>query len=108
MAVAHALLKAPEANNVVAVARNKSSLDSLKEQYPKQVEVLAGDLSDFSYAKKAVELATSAFGQLDGLILNHGILDPVTRMVDANAKEWSKNFDTNFFSVVAFVSHVFE
>ena len=96
-------MKAPEANNLVALALDKSALGKLKEQYPKQVEVLAGDLSDSAFAQKAVDLAHSAFGQLDGLVLNHGKLEPVTRIAVSDTEEWRKTFDLNFFSLVAFV-----
>ena len=65
---------------------------------------MAGDMSDFSSGKKAVELTMKEFGQIDGLVLNHGMLPPVTRVVDSNTEEWRHNFDVNFFSCVAFVS----
>jgi len=88
---------------VVAVARSKAPLEALQSQYPKQVRFVAGDLSDFSLGQKAVDLAVKEFGRLDGLIVNHGILEPVTRVGDSEAEEWRKNFDVNFFSAVAIV-----
>jgi NAD(P)-dependent dehydrogenase (short-subunit alcohol dehydrogenase family) len=68
------------------------------------VEVLSADLSDLSVGKKAVELAVSSFGRLDGLVLNHGSLGPVGRIADFDAEAWKTGYDTNFFSAVAFVS----
>ena len=38
-----------------------------------------------------------------GLIVNHGIIDPVTKLRDTNAEDWKKTFDVNFMSAVAFV-----
>ena len=66
--------------------------------------MLAGNLGDFPLAQKAVESALEAFGKLDGLILNHGMMDPVTKIETGDIEEWKKLFDVNFFSLVAFVS----
>ena len=98
------LLQAPQSCNVVVLSRNVESLQKLKEQYGKQVEVLSGDVSDFSLAQRAVDLAIKSFGQLDGLVLNHGILGQVGKVALANLEAWRAAFDTNFFSLVAFVS----
>ena len=66
--------------------------------------MLVGNLGDFSLAQKAVKSALEAFGKLDGLILNHGMMDPVTKIETSDVEEWRKLFDVNFFSLVAFVS----
>ncbi|KAJ5691980.1 oxidoreductase [Penicillium macrosclerotiorum] len=102
LAMAKYLLSAPQAHNVVVVARTLEPLQKLKEQYSSQVEVVNGDLADFSMAQKAVDAAIKSFGQLDGMILNHGILGQVGKIADADIDEWKKCFDVNFFSLVAF------
>jgi NADP-dependent 3-hydroxy acid dehydrogenase YdfG len=65
-----------------------------------------GDLADFSLGQRAVDLAVSKWSQIDGLIINHGVLDPVKRIADSDAKEWSKAFDVNVFSAIAMVLYV--
>jgi len=65
--------------------------------------VLAGDVSDFSLAKKAVELALDRWGRLDALIVNHGTLDPVKKVADSSPEEWRSAFDVNVFSAVGLV-----
>ncbi|KAL1979984.1 hypothetical protein VTN96DRAFT_4830 [Rasamsonia emersonii] len=90
------------ANNLVVLARTAEPLQKLKEQYPKQVEVLTGDVADFSLGEKAVKLALSSFGRLDGLVLNHGILGQVGKIADADLEQWKQGFDVNFLSLVAF------
>ena len=101
-AIAEFLLQ--NSHNVVLIARTENPLDELRKRYPKQVLVLAGNLGDFSLAQKSVESALEAFGKLDGLILNHGMMDPVTKIETSDIEEWKKLFDVNFFSLVAFVS----
>ncbi|OKP08292.1 hypothetical protein PENSUB_5659 [Penicillium subrubescens] len=102
LAIAKYLLTAPQAHNVVVVARSVEPLEKLKEQYSKQVEVVNGDLADFSLAQKAVDAAIKSFGQLDGVVLNHGILGQVGKIAAADVDQWKKDFDVNFFSLVAF------
>ena len=95
-----------QSHNVVVLARSKEPLDELANKYPGRVKVLAGDMSDFTLSQKAVDLTMSAFGSLDGLIINHGILAPVSRVKNSEAEAWRKSFDVNFFSAVAFVCSV--
>ncbi|KAJ5667858.1 uncharacterized protein N7477_006428 [Penicillium maclennaniae] len=102
LAIARYLLSAPQSHNVVVVARSVEPLQKLKEQYSKQVEVVNGDLADFSLAQKVVDTAIKAFGQLDGMVLNHGILGQVGTIATADLKEWQQGFDVNFISLVAF------
>jgi NADP-dependent 3-hydroxy acid dehydrogenase YdfG len=87
------------------IARSVEPLQKLKEQYNKQVEVLNGDLADFSLGQKAVDLAIKTFGRLDGLVLNHGILGQVGKIDKADPEQWKLGFDVNFISFVAFVRH---
>ncbi|KAL8758016.1 MAG: hypothetical protein Q9199_001800 [Rusavskia elegans] len=92
-----------ESHNVVLLARTAGPLENLKARSPGQVSICTGDLADFSLAERSVAIAKEDFGQLDGLILNHGILAPATRIADSSPKEWQHCFDVNFFSLVAFV-----
>jgi NAD(P)-dependent dehydrogenase (short-subunit alcohol dehydrogenase family) len=91
-------------HNVTILARGEAPLRELQSQYPKQVQFIAGDLSDFSLAQTAVDLTVKEFGQLDGLVINHGILPPVAQIGESEIDGWKHNFDINFFSAIAFVS----
>ncbi|KAG9584766.1 NAD(P)-binding protein, partial [Aureobasidium melanogenum] len=101
LAIAHYLLK--QSCRVVTVARSREPMDKLSKQYPGQVEVLAGDLSDLSLGQKAADLAKSKWQRLDSIIVNHGILDPVKRVANVEAEEWRQLFDVNVFSAIALV-----
>lgn len=91
-------------HNVVILARGKEALEKLQSDHPKQVRVVAGDMADLSLAQTAVEVAEKEFGQIDGLVINHGVLPPVTTIEKCDIEAWKQNFDVNFFSAVAFVS----
>ena len=101
LAVARYLIEA--SHNVVLLARSDAPLQELKSKYPQQVRVVAADLSDAAIAEQTFS-STLAGGQIDGLVLNHGTLEPVTRIADGGIDAWKSGFDVNFFSAVAWVS----
>lgn len=101
-AIAEYLLN--QSHNVTLIARTEKPLEELRKRYPKRSLVLAGDLRDISLAQKAVDMTLKKFGELDGVIVNHGMMDPVTKIETSDIEEWKKLFDVNFFSSVAFVS----
>ncbi|KAI4249150.1 MAG: hypothetical protein L6R40_000608 [Gallowayella cf. fulva] len=90
-------------HNVVLVARSAEALKMLQAKAPDRVSICVGDLADFSLGEKSVEIANKDFGRLDGLILNHGMLEPATRIADSDPNAWRQCFDVNFFSLVALV-----
>jgi len=99
LAIAHFLLQ--RSHKLVVVARSEPPLRELEKQYNGQVAVLPGDLADLSLGSKAVELAKTYWQRLDGLIVNHAVLDPVKRITNSSAEEWRVAFDVNFFSALA-------
>ena len=52
------------------------------------MQVLPGDLTYYSLGKKAVDLAVSKWGKLDGMVLNHGTLGPVDRIANNGSSDW--------------------
>src|SRR3569833_570683 len=128
LAVARDLIQA--SHKVVLVARSESELAALKKQNPSQVEYKVADLTKFEVrtylplkpeparhtehrldfrpstqvAPIIVDLAVKTFGRLDGVVINHGVLSPMTRIADCNVDEWRQLFDANFFSAIALVS----
>ncbi|OBT57186.1 hypothetical protein VE04_02378 [Pseudogymnoascus sp. 24MN13] len=78
-------------------------MEELKGGFPGKVEIVVGDATAEEVPQKAVSLALSSFSRLDGLILNHGTLEPVARIADATASAWRAAFDTNVFSCISFI-----
>ena len=93
-------------HNLVLVARSRTVLDELEARSSGHVEIQCGDFTDFNLGQKAVDLAISKFGKLDGIVLNHGTLGEVKRIAEGSTEEWRKTFDVNFFSIVACVKAV--
>ncbi|CCF46522.1 short-chain dehydrogenase [Colletotrichum higginsianum] len=101
LAIAQHLLK--ESHKVVLAARSKDQLETLKAAHPGQVEYVAGDLGDLKTIPKIAEAAVKTFGKIDGIVINHGVLEPVTRLADSSIDEWKKAYDINVFSGLALV-----
>ncbi|KKA30075.1 hypothetical protein TD95_005375 [Thielaviopsis punctulata] len=104
LGIAQALIAAK--HKVVLTARNAASLEKLKAENPEQVAFLAGDITDYSIGEKLVSLAESTFGGLDGVVVNHGVLEPVKKLAEAPVEEWKTLYDINVFSGVALAKAV--
>ena len=102
LAIAEYLLQ--KSHNIVALARSRDALEQIREKYPEHVRIVTGDLGDLSLAQQAVDLAAKEFGRLDGLIVNHGMIEPVAKIRDCKPEDWKRTFDVNLISAVAFVS----
>jgi NAD(P)-dependent dehydrogenase (short-subunit alcohol dehydrogenase family) len=104
LAVVDFLLKAPEKHKLVVVGRNEKALQDIESRAPFRIKAAAGDLSNLSLGQAAVDLAVSAFGRVDGLVINHGTLGEVKRIADCDLVGVRETFDINYFSAVACVS----
>ncbi|GAB1312165.1 Benzil reductase ((S)-benzoin forming) IRC24 [Madurella fahalii] len=99
LAVAKSLLAA--SHQVVLVSRSAEQLQSLKDQFPSQVAYLAADMTVSDTAFRVTELAILTFGRIDGVVVNHGALSPMTRIEHASVEEWKQLYDANLFSALA-------
>ncbi|KAI9688742.1 MAG: hypothetical protein M1822_001099 [Bathelium mastoideum] len=45
----------------------------------------------------------SRWGRVDGLVVNHGVLDPVKRISESFVAEWKEAFDINVFGSLALI-----
>ncbi|EPX71742.1 uncharacterized protein SOCG_03678 [Schizosaccharomyces octosporus yFS286] len=86
-------------SKVVAVSRSLTKeLETLLLQHPDSFVHVQGDVSET--AKSSVDTAIKKFGRLDAIILNAGLVEPISKIEDADVNQWKKLFDVNFFSVV--------
>ena len=88
----------------MVTARSKPALEELQTHHPKQVRVEIGDTADSLLPKRVIGTAITEFKKIDGIVINHGTVDPVTRIADAKVEDWRNSFDADFFSAVAFVN----
>lgn len=92
--------KDPE-NKLIAVSRSEDKLRVLQDKYGEdRVGIVSGDVSRKDTNLRAIDLALSKFGQINSIIANAGVLDPVAPAKDADIDQWRRLFDINFFAVV--------
>ncbi|TLD22127.1 hypothetical protein PspLS_07937 [Pyricularia sp. CBS 133598] len=102
LAIAQYLLQA--SHKVVLVARSEDNILKLKERYPDQVVYCKADLGTKEPSTSVItESAIKTFGQLDGLVLNHGTLEPLGRLENAKLDEWMQAYNTNLFSCLSLI-----
>lgn len=82
------------------LSRSESSLKEIQQNAPDNVEIVAGDASDLSLGERAAHAATERWGRVDGLVVNHGQVEPVQRIADADINYWREAFDINVWSAV--------
>jgi NAD(P)-dependent dehydrogenase (short-subunit alcohol dehydrogenase family) len=86
---------------VVGIARGKQEELSKKEGY----WGIEGDVADERVLSEAVALAKTKFGgRLDAVIVNAGVLEPITRIEGLNVDDLKRSFDINFFSPVSLIT----
>ncbi len=86
--------------NLVLVAR--SACDIPNDESVKQLQI---DVAESDCPKKVVAAAVDAWGKVDGVVFNAGVIEPIKRIKDADISEWQHLFNVNFFSVVALVGY---
>ncbi|KAK3396056.1 hypothetical protein B0T20DRAFT_259659 [Sordaria brevicollis] len=101
LAVVQDLLKA--SHKVVLVARSPMGVSDLLKDYPEQIKFLAADMTVPDTAHRAVELALLSYGKLDGVVVNHGVLTPITRLAESSIEDWKTHYDVNVFSALSIV-----
>ncbi|KAF9571078.1 hypothetical protein EC968_001062 [Mortierella alpina] len=96
--------------NVIGVARSQDALQQLSLYIENDLKLkdrfkfVVGDITLESTATQALTLATNSWsGQLNGLVLNAAVLDPVGSIATTSVDDWKKSFDVNFFSIVTIV-----
>ncbi|EPY50090.1 hypothetical protein SPOG_03559 [Schizosaccharomyces cryophilus OY26] len=86
-------------SKVVAVSRSLTKeLEALLLQHPDSFVHVQGDVT--KTAQSSVETAISKFGRLDAIVLNAGLVNPISKIEDADVNQWRTLFEVNFFSVV--------
>lgn len=102
-AIVNTLLTSSSSACILATARTTSALSALSWQYPDRVAAVEGNMTDPTLPQRAVDTAMQRWGRLDGLVVNHAVVEPVARIGDAVVEEWKAAFDVNVFSVIALV-----
>jgi len=87
---------------VALAARDRSALEEVASELEAdggRALVVPCDVSDYASVRTAVEQAVEAFGGLDVLVNNAGLIDPIARITDSDPDAWSRVIDVNLKGV---------
>ncbi|CAL1700765.1 unnamed protein product [Somion occarium] len=89
--------------HVVTLSRSKSpELLKLTKAHPAALLAIECDVTDATALSRVIGLAEKTYHNIDGLILNAGVLEPMGKIGDPSISldSWKQHFDVNFFSLV--------
>lgn len=85
--------------NVALLARNHEAISALAEEIGPQALAVPCDVADWRSVSEAVDRVVVAWGRLDVLINNAGIIDPIARIADADPTAWARLIEINLTGV---------
>ncbi|MCV2881974.1 SDR family oxidoreductase [Actibacterium sp. XHP0104] len=86
---------AGEGANVVLLARSGGAIGELAAEIGERALALTCDVADFGAVQGAVNAARQAFGGVDVLINNAGVIEPISLLGKADPAEWAHLIDIN-------------
>ena len=81
--------------NIALVARSGGAVEALAQEIGTKAIAIACDVSDWTQAADAVARTIEAFGTVDILMNNAGLIDPISRIEDADPLAWGQVVDVN-------------
>lgn len=88
--------------NVVLLARSDDRIRRIAAEITADggtALAVPGDVSRYADVAAAVDAATGAYGRLDLLVNNAGLIDPVARIADSDVDAWDRIVDINLKGV---------
>ncbi len=85
--------------NVVLCARSTDAIEALSDEIGPKARAVACDVSDYAQVAGAVAQAVEAFGRLDVMINNAGVVEPISHLAAADPEAWSSVIDINLKGV---------
>lgn len=84
---------------IVLLARSLTETQTIAADIGDQALAVACDVADFGSVQAGLAAAVAKFGRLDVLINNAGMIDPISRLADADPEQWSCAIDVNLKGV---------
>tara|TARA_B110000908_G_scaffold172664_1_gene241766 strand:- start:623 stop:1492 length:870 start_codon:yes stop_codon:yes gene_type:complete len=85
--------------NVALIARSGDAIDALAAEIGSQALALPCDVSDYASVEVAIIKTKEAFGSVDVLINNAGVIEPISHLASADPDEWGHVIDINLKGV---------
>lgn len=90
---------AAEGANVVLVARGHEAIAALADEIGSAALAVPCDVASFQAVDAMVKTAVSAFGRVDVLVNNAGVIEPIAHLAESDPEGWGAAFDINLKGV---------
>ncbi|GAA0296552.1 SDR family oxidoreductase [Rhodovulum strictum] len=84
---------------VALAARSEQAMASIAREIGGGAIALPCDVADFAQVADAVRTTVTAFGQIDILVNNAAVIEPIARLQDADPGDWAAAIDINLKGV---------
>ncbi|MBB72244.1 MAG: short-chain dehydrogenase [Legionellales bacterium] len=88
------VLMAENDHTVIAIGRREQPLQQLKNHYPKRVQIIPADVSK-PENRDAIASVISKYSNIDYLVHNAGVLEPVAELRDVDLHDWRAHMAIN-------------
>ena len=85
--------------NVALLARSQDALADIIGRLGDKAIAIPCNVARFGEMSAAVETTCAAFGGVDVLINNAGVIEPITRLIESDPDEWAQVIDVNLKGV---------
>ena len=89
--------------NVALIARSVDDINEIaaeiNEKQPNKAIALNCDVTDFQAMENVVKETIKVFGEIDCLVNNAGVIDPIVRLDESDPHAWSQVIDINIKGV---------
>jgi NAD(P)-dependent dehydrogenase (short-subunit alcohol dehydrogenase family) len=80
---------------VALLARSTDEIDALASEIGSAALAIQCDVADYGQVKAAVDKTVAAFGRLDVMISNAGMIQPISRIASSDPAEWANAVNVN-------------
>ncbi|MEM1315328.1 MAG: SDR family oxidoreductase [Pseudomonadota bacterium] len=87
---------------VLLTARTREAVDAVAAEIVEgggRAEAMTCDVAEFAQVQGAVGHALGAFGRLDVLVNNAGVIEPIAALAEAEVEAWGASIDVNLKGV---------
>lgn len=85
--------------HVVLLARSTQAIDELAHELGETALAISCDVSDYDQVQSAIDQTVETFGTVDVLIGNAGVIEPISRLAEADPNDWGQVIDINLKGV---------
>jgi NADP-dependent 3-hydroxy acid dehydrogenase YdfG len=81
--------------NVMLAARSATEIERIAAELGAKARAIACDVARFGDVEAALNATTAAFGRLDILIGNAGVIEPISPLATSDPESWGRAIDIN-------------